>query len=124
MKNFPKSKKVYLLVFAALIVFLFFLDIRNFVIVDPKGRVVAGSKFNVSIGSAVDLSAGEVLKFSSVKYGGEGYGGECAGNEYGKEFRVVYFFDLSWRRGVICIISEGDIVREISWEYQFISALP
>ncbi|WP_417616849.1 hypothetical protein [Parasphingorhabdus sp.] len=91
-------------------------DFNRSGILGSNGHVVTGGKFGIEVGEnykraeAVMMSLGfenpELTK-----------AGSCHGYDYGKDLEPNLWFDNSWRKGTICIVTSSDKVRHISWSY-------
>jgi hypothetical protein len=105
-----------LLFFSYTLGFSRYADFNRSGILGSKGRVGTGSKFGIEVGEnyskakALMTSLGfENPELTKV--------GSCHGYDYGKEFELHLWFDNSWRKGTICIITSSDEVRYVSWSY-------
>jgi len=101
-----------------------FADPRNFVVFSPTGSIKVGDRFGVHIGQDEIYADKRLTALHKVKLYSNSDGGRCLSKEYSQEYRVKAYSDSSWRHGTICIIIKSNLIREISWEYGFISVAP
>lgn len=81
-----------------------------------SGRIDEGERFRVKIGA----------EYGEVKRIMEGLGFEkrdltkpnsCHGFTYPEELTPQLWFDNSWRKGTLCVITSRDKVAYLSWSY-------
>ena len=81
-----------------------------------SGRIDAGKKFGVSIGA----------DYREVQDALEGLGFEerdltkpqsCHGFDYPEHQEPQLWFDDSWRKGTLCVVTSGGSVVDLSWSY-------
>ncbi|SMC97472.1 hypothetical protein SAMN06272759_11542 [Novosphingobium sp. B1] len=81
-----------------------------------SGRIDTGKKFGVSIGNnprdievkftALGFEKVELTKARS-----------CHGFDYAEDQNLQLWFDDSWRRGTLCVVSSGSRIMYLSWSY-------
>jgi hypothetical protein len=82
---------------------------------EPGGMIVNGSKFGIAVGDD-RRSIGNKLKVIGLKIDDISRDLKCASRKVSGDY-ALYSYDMSWRRGVICIgISQGR-VRSIAWSF-------
>lgn len=81
-----------------------------------NGRISTGSKFGIKIGQDTGFAIREMesLKFAEAAPTSEH---RCHGYVYDRDRSIMLWRDMSWRKGVICIISFEDRVEFVSWAY-------
>jgi hypothetical protein len=81
-----------------------------------KGRITTGSKFGIKVGENY-----ETARALMISLGFENpeltKAGSCHGYDYGEELEPHLWFDNSWRKGTICIITSSNKVQYVSWSY-------
>lgn len=111
--------------FVGLMALLFFLytlgfssyaDFNRSGIFGSNGRIAMGSKFGVEIGDSYEKAKSLMLSLG-FENPDLTKAGSCHGYDYGKEFEPHLWFDNSWRKGTICIITSSNKVRYVSWSY-------
>lgn len=109
---------------AAMIGGFMLLDARNAALLPPQGYVDSGGKFGVVIGEPERVALARVSHLTGVSLYQKSEGGLCVFRRYETSDHVVMFADDSWRKGTICVVSRGGMVREVVWSFWFISAAP
>ena len=91
-------------------------DFNRSGILGSKGRITTGSKFGIEIGENYETAKSLMLSlgFENPELT---KAGSCHGYDYGKELEPHLWFDNSWRKGTICIITSSNKVRHVSWSY-------
>jgi hypothetical protein len=81
-----------------------------------RGRISSGSKFGIKIGQDTGVAIREMksLKFEEAESTSEHH---CHSYVYDLDRKIMLWRDVSWRKGVICIISFEDRVEFVSWAY-------
>ena len=85
-------------------------------ITGAAGRIGSGEKFGTTIGdppSEAERNFKE-LGFEKVALTRPQ---SCHGFRYSKEQTVQLWFDNSWRRGTLCVVSSAQKVTHLSWSY-------
>ncbi|MGC6331819.1 hypothetical protein [Rhizorhabdus sp. FW153] len=95
-------------------------DLNRAALFDSSGFLISGERFGIKVGD----------NFASVKYRLESMGldmrgegsrpGRCGAYEV-KSDKIYYFYDFSWRRGVVCIGINADRVDTLSWYFNPLS---
>jgi hypothetical protein len=107
---------------AILLFFLYALGISRYAdfnlsgILGSKGRITNGSKFGIEVGENYETAKALMISlgFERSELTKEG---SCHGYIYGTELEPHLWFDNSWRKGTICIVTSSNKVRYISWSY-------
>jgi hypothetical protein len=81
-----------------------------------KGRITTGSKFGIQVGENYETSRALMISlgFENPELTKTG---SCHGYDYGEELEPHLWFDNSWRKGTICIITSSNKVQYVSWSY-------
>ena len=112
----------FVLVLATLLFFLYTLgfsrhaDFNRSGILGSKGRIATGSRFGINVGDNYE-TAKELMISLGFENAELTKAGSCHGYDYGKELHPHLWFDNSWRRGTICIITSSNKVQYVSWSY-------
>lgn len=85
-------------------------------LVGASGRIDAGEKFGVAIGA--DYNTNEEL-FKSLGFEKRELTKpkSCHGFDYSEHQDVQLWFDDSWRKGTLCVVSTRAKVVYVSWSY-------
>lgn len=85
-------------------------------LVGTSGRIDSGEKFGVSIGDdyrhiqerfqRIGFEKTELTKAQS-----------CHGFDYPQHQRPELWFDKSWKKGTLCLVTSRDKVTYLSWSY-------
>ena len=81
-----------------------------------NGRIESGQKFGVAIGDEYDAVE---MKFRELGFEQRELTKpqSCHGFTYASELTPHLWFDNSWRKGTLCVVSSGGRVKYLSWTY-------
>lgn len=108
------------LVALILLVFAFgfsrYADFNRAGIMGSKGRVANGSKFGIEVGEHYSKSESLMasLGFENVQLTKDN---SCHGYDYQDDMEPHLWFDNSWRKGTICVVTSSGKVKYVSWTY-------
>jgi hypothetical protein len=121
-RNVRKIVIIALLVTAIAGLSLFFAEELNRKwVFNPIGYIGSGSTLSVTIGQS-RREAVNILKSNnalSLYESRPGY--NCLTRGYDQQMDLDIFQDSSWRRGAVCLVSTGEIVSEVIWDYNFLA---
>ena len=98
----------------------FFAQERNRILLRGSGvradEVVLGVSIGASRGQAIaELTSRGYQHYETTS------GGKCLYRSYDADVQLDVFRDRSWRRGTICVASQGRRIKEIQWWFNPLS---
>ena len=87
-------------------------------IIGTTGRIDSGAKFGVTIGD-VQWTAQKTFWKAGFYRVESTKPQSCHGFEYSKTQNIEVWFDDSWRRGTLCVVSSESKITHLSWSYGF-----
>jgi hypothetical protein len=85
---------------------------------DSSGYVTSGTRFSVQIGQRRDFALSQLGSSRTLVHEETYRGHGCLMREFSDTRTFDIFIDESWRRGSICVISDGQHVLEVAWLYE------
>jgi len=82
---------------------------------EPGGMIVEGKKFGISIGDD-RKSVNDKLNKIDLKIDDISRDNKCVSRKVLGDY-ALYSYDMSWRKGVICIGISQSRVRSIAWSF-------
>jgi hypothetical protein len=90
-------------------------------IFDPIGHVDSGSAFSVAVGQSRAAALNTLRRRQGFSPYESRSGDTCLTRSYNQQMQLDIFEDMSWRRGTVCLVSNGGVVLEIVWYYNFLA---
>jgi hypothetical protein len=87
---------------------------------NSEGHITHGSFLDIEVGDSSE-SAADAMKRHEFKLVRVSAGGECMGVIHSISNHVELYFDDSWRRGTICLVSKKGRIVAIDWFYNFMA---
>lgn len=88
--------------------------------INAEGLVDHGNKLGIPIGAALGAARGALSNRGLIETGIE-RGGSCNSPRTFPAEYTVFFVDLSWRRGTVCLGVTRGRVSHIAWLYNALS---
>jgi hypothetical protein len=83
----------------------------------PEGSIYTGEKFGVNIGEDIE-KADTTVQSSGWKYSERQLGGKCVRHSYSAGQSMYVYYDKSWRRGTLYLISRLGKIQSLEWYFQ------
>lgn len=100
---------------------MFFMnDLNRATLFRSSGVINAGARFGINIGMNT-RDAKSVLNSRGINFNGQqDSSGRCNAYIIHAD-KIYYFYDLSWRRGVVCLGAINEKISVISWYFNPLS---
>jgi len=109
------------LLIAGLLMFVLIDDFRRTAVVGAQGHIETGARFGVEVGMPREDVTEPLSRRGLRPVENLEPEHSCHGRDYTPQHQVDVWHDDTWRRGVICVVSLGGQVTDISWVYNWMA---
>lgn len=89
-------------------------------VLSSRGVSTSGERFGVAIGMD-SMQARDVLRRRGLTPVELTLAQSCHGRTYTSDEQVELWYDDTWRRGTICVVSRSSRVTVVSWSYNWMA---